>query len=213
MRYRVRLSVLEPPGVNGTPTPSIPGLVLSGRTEELVPVRVSTGPGDREGEASYEIVHAGTGRFVEGGVGDSAWVQRFAGSSKLRRIQLVAESSLTLPQVRAALNLGRAQIETGGRTWLGATATDVPASSLGWWLFGFALVGAAYYASRPGGALGAWRPEDFLTEDEAVEAAVEAARRAGRDPEAAERRASSRWRAWHFQWTPGVRGRAKYLKR
>lgn len=206
MRYRVRLSVLEPPGVNGTPTPSIPGLVLSGRTEELVPVRVTTGPGDRDGEASYEIVHAGTGRFVEGGVGDSAWVRRFAGSSKLRRMQFVAESSLTLPQVRAALNLGRAQIEIGGRTWLGVSAADNPASSLGWWLFGFALAGAAYYANQRRGSLGDVDPPfGWTTGAHIPRFKSRAAAQAWADK--AKRRSGRRWRVFSVL----VAGETRYV--
>lgn len=150
MQFRVRLSVLEPPGVNATSLPataSWPGTVVS-RTDELVDVRVTTEPSGRAGEIAY-TVSTPSGGFLEGGVARAAG---FATYTRMRRIVLVIEANAdAAPRLlSAAAVVGRA-LETGGRTFVGENVRAIPAragSGLGVFLGLLGLLGVGYYITK-----------------------------------------------------------------
>lgn len=155
MRYRVRLSVIEPPGTNPTPTPVLPAAVrLVSRSDEVVDVRVSITTTE-PGQASYEITTP-TGAIVEVGFGDEAWARRMAGATRLRRISLSVDTDLSLEQLRAAADALSTAINQGGRTLVGTSVRIEPASSssTGLGILALVLLGGAYYAAQRSGMLG-----------------------------------------------------------
>jgi hypothetical protein len=154
MQFRVRLSVLEPSGVNMTTIPetvSWPGRVLS-REDEVVPVRVVLTPGENAGENNYTVLNP-AGAVLEAGAGyRAADAARIASSTKLRRIVLVIEANEdAIGRLRGAADAVGQQIATGGRSFVGANVRALPAragTGLGVVLGLLGLFGLGYYINK-----------------------------------------------------------------
>jgi len=153
MQFRVRLSVLEPPGVNATSLPATtwPGTIVS-REDEVVPVRVVITPSERAGENDYTVLNP-AGVALETGTGYlAADAARIASATRLRRIVLVvnADADAASRLSSAAAATGRA-LETGGRTFVGESVRALPAragSGLGVFLGLLGLLGLGYYINK-----------------------------------------------------------------
>ena len=164
MLYRVRLSVLEPPGANPTATPTLPaGATVGARSDELVDVRATTTGTGRDGEVAWELLTP-SGGIVEAGVGDEAWARRIASATKLRRISFTVSSTLPLAQVRALVDGAAPAVAVGGRTLVGTSVRQIeePQSS-GWgWFLGLLAFAGVTYAARSSGMLGSYG-DDWTT--------------------------------------------------
>lgn len=172
MLYRVRLSVLEPPGVNGTDLPPLAevlrGARVLGREDELVPVRIAVLeiPAADGGGWQTQIQRTADGRPLviafsatraEAEAEAARWGSREG--SKLRRIFVTVDvpAGTTAAQVSAAGEALRTRLSIGNRSFHGATASLIPPRAGSGWgaLLGLLLFGGVVaYANRKGGLAG-----------------------------------------------------------
>lgn len=130
-QYRVRISILEPAGVEATTVPASfawPGRVLS-RSEEVFDARVNVRPTDRAGESEYEVLSP-RGDILEFGITDTSDARKIAAGVRLRRLLLVVEANADkLASLRSVAGTLGQQIATGQRSFLGSGVRELPATS------------------------------------------------------------------------------------